>query len=223
VLPQKAPQTEKPVLINHPLDFQLRDLDHEHLYLSGRGFTRHTIERFGLGFCQRGYFKDRVVIPLYSTEERLIGYAGRITNDDEIGEDCPKYLFPGTRERDGKILEFRKSEFVYNGHRLKNPVDDLVVVEGFPSVWWLSQCGFANMVALMGWSCSEEQAKRIVSLVKPHGRVWLVPDGDESGERCAECVLPQISPHRFIRWVKLEQGKQPTDYHEARLREFLNP
>jgi len=107
--------------------------------------------------------------------------------------------------------QFHKSEFLYAGYRITSPVDDLVVVEGFPSVWWLTQHSFANVVGLMGWCCSEKQAKLIVALVKPSGRVWVMPDGDESGERCAETSLLQVAPHRLVRWLKLEAGKQPTD------------
>jgi hypothetical protein len=50
-----------------------------------------------------------------------------------------------------------------------------------------------------------------------------MPDGDESGIRCAQTALPLIAPHRFIRWVKLDEKKQPTDYDGARLRTLLNP
>jgi DNA primase len=63
----------------------------------------------------------------------------------------------------------------------------------------------------MGADCSEKQAELIVSLVKPNGRVWIVPDGDKAGERHAQTLLSLISPYRFVRWVKLDEGKQPTD------------
>src|ERR1039458_7636107 len=103
----------------------------------GRGFTPETNERFDLGFCSRGMLKDRVAIPLQDAAGRLIGYAGRVVDDSTITEDNPRYRFPGERNRDGKIFEFRKTLFLYNGYRIKAPVDDLVVVEGFTGVWCL--------------------------------------------------------------------------------------
>jgi len=220
--PEKKPvQTEiketRPVWINAPLDFELKDLNREHPYLAGRGLTAETIEKFGLGFCSRGYFKGRVVTPLYSSEARLIGYAGRLVNDEDIGENFPKYLFPGTRERSDEILEFRKSEFLYNGYRFKSPLDDLIVVEGFFSVHWLDQCKIPNVAALMGWACSEQQAKLIVSHVKPNGRVWIVSDGDEAGERCATNIFQLVAPQRAVRWIRLEKGRQPTDCSKEEL------
>ena len=112
----------------------------------------------------------------------LIGYAGRVVDDNLITEDNPRYRFPGERERDGKLFEFRKTLFLYNGFRIKAPVDDLIVVEGFTGVWWLVQNGLPDVVATMGSDCSEKQAELIVSLVKPDGRVWIVPDGDKAGD-----------------------------------------
>src|SRR6185437_14869924 len=115
------------------------------------------------------------------------------------------------RERDGKIFEFRKTLFLYNGFRFENPLDELVVVESFTSVWWLTQNQIPQVVATMGADCSDEQAALISKLVKPDGRVWMISDGDPAGERLALAVLAKVSPHRFIRWVKCENGKQPTD------------
>ncbi len=228
----QAPKPEAPphvkqgtgtTLINARLDFELKTLDYEHAYLPSRGFNEETIQEFGLGYCSKGYLQGRIAIPLHDQLGRLVGYAGRIVDDTLIDENNPKYKFPGTRDHKGITYEFRKSEFLYGGYRIKEPVDDLIVVEGFPSVWWLHQNAIRNAVALMGWSCSESQATLIVSHTKPNGRVWLISDGDDAGNRCAESVLPQVAKHRFIRWVKLADGKQPTDYTGAELRSFLNP
>lgn len=202
---------ERRVEINAPLDFALQGLDVKHPYLVSRGFTAETITEFGLGFCARGLMAGRIAIPLHDSAGKLIGYAGRLVDDSSIDEEYPKYKLPGKREREGIVHEFHKSLFVYNGHRITKPVDDLIVVEGFPSVWWLWQAGLRNVVGLMGSSCSHEQAQIIANLVSPNGRVWLFPDGDDAGTRCAETVFAMLGPHRFTRWVKLDNRKQPTD------------
>jgi hypothetical protein len=49
----------------------------------------------------------------------------------------------------------------------------------------------------------------------------VVPDGNEAGTRCAESVLARVSPFRFIKWLKLDEGKQPTDYPGVFFREEL--
>jgi DNA primase len=219
--PESNSEEKKPVVANAPLDFALKDLDSAHPYLKERGLNENTIEKFGLGHCSRGYFKDRIVIPLHSAGGSLIGYAGRVTDDSKISETCPKYLFPGSRERDGRILDFRKSEFLYNGYRFKAPVDDLVVVEGFFSVHWLYQCGIESVVGLMGWACSEEQGDSIITLTKPGGRVWIFSDGDGPGEKCAASVFHLVAPHRSVRWARLTEGRQPTDCPKEELTKTL--
>ncbi len=218
--PNGAPRKKLPVVVNSPLDFELKDLDREHPYLKGRGFTAETIEHFGLGFCNRGLMKGRVVIPIHNTDGDLVGYAGRLVDDNAIDEKNPKYLFPGPRERNGKLLEFHKSLLAYNAHRLTWPMEDLIVVEGFPACWWLTQWGYTNVVALMGSSCSEEQARLIVSGIVPDGRVWIFADADDGGDKCAASALTQIVPHRFCRWVKLSNG-QPTDCTPGDLAQLL--
>jgi DNA primase len=207
---QKEADT-RPVRVNPPLDFALKGLNQRHPYLAQRGFRRETVIHFGLGYCTRGMLKERIAIPLHDTDGNLIGYAGRLVDDAAVTGENPKYKMPSMRERDGVVYEFRKSLFLYNRHRLPPSVSDLVVVEGFPSVWWLWQETDAHVVSLMGASCSDEQARLIVEAVEPDGRVWIMPDGNEAGERCGLELLKQVAIHRFVRWVRLTDGNQPTD------------
>jgi len=224
----KPPERETPPpveqrvkVINPPLDFALKELDASHPYLFQRGFTRATVDHFGLGYCGRGLLAGRIAIPLHDQQARLIGYAGRLVDDSAVNEDNPRYRFPGPRERKGVPVEFRKTWFLYNGHRFKEPLGELIVVEGFTAVWWLHQHGFSNVGAPMGADFSERQAELLVKLTRPDARIWLLPDGDKAGERCAGEMLRAISPHRFCRWVRLHEGQQPTDLAAQQLKAHL--
>jgi DNA primase len=218
---QEDLEAERPdSVVNAPLDFELQRLDYSHPYLRERGFTEETIKAFGLGYCERGLMKGRIAIPLHDAEGALIGYAGRIVDEEAIGKDTPRYLFPGSRERNGTRHEFRKSAFLYNGFRVAK-ASRLVVVESFTGVWWLTQAGITNVVALMGASCSETQAALLRDLVPEDGSVWLFPDGDKAGERLAGETLVMLAPHRFVRLVKLSEGQQPTDLSPEELRRRL--
>src|ERR1700730_6519508 len=113
--PKKNEESEtENVVINAPLDFELKGLDAAHPYLFNRRFTEETIERFGLGYCSRGLLANRIAIPLHNFEGSVVGYAGRVIDDAAISEDNPKYKFPGGRKRNGVIHEFRKSFLLYN-------------------------------------------------------------------------------------------------------------
>lgn len=203
-------QARPVVVVNAPLDFTLKALDAEHPYLKARGLTSDSIAHFGLGYCSRGLMQERIVIPLHDARGRLIGYAGRVVDDATINEENPKYRFPAARERDGKRYEFHKSEFLYRGFEIRQPVHDLVVVEGFASVWKFWDFGLREVVALMGASCSDVQAKLISDHLDPDGTAWVMPDAGEAGERCAASVLTRVARQRRCRWAKLNRG-QPTD------------
>lgn len=205
-------KTDLTVIVNPPLEFTLNHLDAEHPYLHDRGLTTETIAKFGLGFASRGMLKDRIAIPIHNDAGELVGYAGRIVDDELIGEDCPKYLFPGAREKGRQRIEFHKSELLYNLHRLQGGDDlDLVVCEGFASVWHLDQCGFPNSVALMGSDCSDVQLRFIRERCGDEGTVWLFPDDDRAGEKLATSLAPRIAEFCKTRWIRGERH-QPTDY-----------
>jgi DNA primase len=163
-------------IVNAPLDFELQGLDFNHPYLKSRGFSSATISHFGVGFCSRGILKNRIAIPLRSHMGALVGYAGRVVDDRTISETNPRYCFPSKRERGGKLFEFRKTQFLYNGFALKPPVSDLIIVEGFASVWWLHQNGLSNVVATMGADFARRQGELILSVVAPSDRVWFLSD-----------------------------------------------
>jgi DNA primase len=208
-------------MVNPPLDFELKDLDPHHPYLLGRGFNLATIGHFHLGFCPKGLLKERLVIPLHDQAGRLIAYAGRLVDDKLVSEQNPRYRFPSKREHNGKTFEFRKTHFLYNGFRLEVPVHDLVIVEGFTAVWWLFQHDIRTVVALMGSDMSERQAQIVLDLVPANGTLWVMPDGDEAGERCAQSVFSTLGPHRFVRWAKLPHKRQPTDLTGPELVQLL--
>lgn len=222
-----AAEETKRILVNAPLDFELKSLDPNHRFVSDRGITPETAVEFGLGYCNRGLMKGRIAIPLHDAGGRLIGYAGRLVDELSIDENNPKYLFPSRRERGGMVYEFKKSLFLYNGFR-QCPPGPTIVVEGFASVWWLSQNDYCNTVALMGSSCSPEQADLLVKLANDFGQlppdeVWVMPDGDDAGERMAMSVFAQIGTRAPMRWLKLPAGKQPTDCTADDLRRLIPP
>src|SRR6185437_14970292 len=100
-----------------------------------------------------------IAIPIHTSESKLVGYCGRVVDDTLISEENPRYKFPPKREHKGLIYEFQKTKLLYNAHRISGPVESLVLVEGFASVWWLHQMGVPNAVALMGWCMSEVQGE----------------------------------------------------------------
>jgi hypothetical protein len=57
-------------------------------YMSMRGFYRETLRDWGVGFCDRGYFGGRIIIPFECPNGKSF------TARDLTGEQEPKYLNP---------------------------------------------------------------------------------------------------------------------------------
>jgi DNA primase len=206
----KTDPTLKEFIVNAPLDFELKDLDPNHDYLRKRGFTPETIDLFGLGYCARGRMAGRIAIPLHNFEGNLVGYAGRLV-EKSPEPSVSKYLFPGTRTHKGVTYEFKKSFLLYNANRVPIGRDDLILTEGFASVWWLTQNGFPNCVAVMGSTISEEQADLACTLVVKGGRVTIFPDRDDAGNKFAQQATQLFSNKAKTRCVTSNDGVQPTD------------
>lgn len=216
-----APPPQKEPLINTALPFTLRDLDPKHPYLTDRGLTPETIRQFGLGFCSRGRLNGRIAIPIHDWDGHLIAYAGRLVDEGKVNSENPKYLFPGSRVHNGNTYEFRKSLIVYNAHRVKPRPSNLIIVEGFASVWWLTQNGFPNCVALMGSSLSDEQTNIIGGIVGDRGHVTVLTDGDAPGMRCHDEIRAKLSRGIKIHRPTLNIGAQPTDFTKDELESII--
>lgn len=64
-------------------------------YLSERGLSKDEVEEYDLHYSQSGYWKNRVIIPIYDKHGKLIAFQGRIVNPEYTGKD--RYLTEGPR------------------------------------------------------------------------------------------------------------------------------
>jgi DNA primase len=216
----KAPESREP-LVNAPLDFELKGLEHEHPALTGGGLLLKTIVRFGAGFCSRGMLAGKVAIPLHDPEGRLVGYAGADSGGGPIDRCRPALSFPEGRERKGRRLEFRPSLLLYNAHRVGTGLDEIIVAPGPEAVWWLHQCGFPNAVAPLGDELSERQAELVAGIVRPDGRVRVLLPRERDEGRMALSLLIRLSSLRFIRTFSVPTGGLVSDMGAEALSEAL--
>jgi len=180
---------------NKPLTFNLQNIDHAHPYLSERGVSVETAEKFGIGFFPgKGSMHGRIVIPIHDAKGELLGYAGRSIDGSE-----PRYKFPAG---------FHKSMVLYNLHRaIAEEIFErrIVVVEGFFDCLAVTAAGFP-CVALMGSSMSETQEELIV---RHFNGVCILLDDDEAGREGLMDCLMRLG-RRIWAWAPaLPEGKQP--------------
>jgi DNA primase len=194
---------------NPPIRMELT-LDPKHPYLARRGLTEETIATFGLGYCGRGLMRGRIAIPVHDTDGNLVAYAGRWPGDAGWPEGEGKYKLP---------KGFEKSAVLFNLHRVvPDGLEDVIVVEGYWSVFRLHQFGIENVVALMGRGFSAAQEKL---LVEHFSQVILLLDGDAPGREATAAILPRLARKMYVRAPEVPEGKSPDDLEDHAIADLI--
>lgn len=195
----------KNTIFQDDLGFRLK-LDTGHSYIIKRNITLSTARYFGIGYCDNGYFKNRIAIPIYSDNNTLVAYAGRAIDDT-----LPKYLFP---------KNFKKLDYLFNFNRIVDSFNNqpIFIVEGFFDVLNLFQLGF-SAIAIMGCSISDTQLKLFKSL---DAFYYLLLDGDNTG-RYAASKISKLFGSVNIRFnnIMLTDNLQPDNLSKSFLDSLL--
>ncbi|MCZ7644129.1 MAG: DNA primase [Planctomycetota bacterium] len=167
-----------------------------------------ALERAGLaGLRDDGspydYFRGRLMFPIHDSQQRVIGFGGRI-----LGDGQPKYL--NTRE----TPLFEKSRTIYGLPQARDAIVETkraIVVEGYTDVIVCHQFGIRNVVACLGTALTADHARKLGRLAD---ELLVLTDADEAGasaaERCLEMLFQEDVPARIAR---LEgQEKDPCEF-----------
>ena len=148
----------------------------------------------------------RLIVPIIDGMKRIIAFGGRVLVKDKL----PKYK--NTRD----TILFDKSNELFGQDtvkklRMTQPVNDLIVVEGYMDVISLWQAGVKNAVASMGTALTQRQA----AILKRYcDKVYICYDGDAAGQKARRVaarrtrsrrVRPQVRRGRLHRTAR--QGK----------------
>ena len=125
-------------------------------YLKSRGITDEIIEKFGIGFCDKGSHSGRIVIPSYDLKGNLNYYVGRSWDPNSRA----KYRNP---EAEKEKIIFWESLIDWN--------KDIYLVEGAFDGMFLD-----NPVVMLGKHMSELLFETIYNKAK--GNVIICLDGD---------------------------------------------
>ncbi len=158
---------------------------------------------------ERGYYdfyRDRLIVPTYSTTGEIIAFGGRALGDGE-----PKYLNSPTTP----VYTKGRHLFALNLARRAAQGDrTLIVVEGYLDCIALHQAGFENSVAALGTSFTPEQA---TELHKYAEYVALCFDGDAAGNAAATKAIDIASKAvehtgSSVSVVSLPPGEDPDSF-----------
>ncbi len=152
---------------------------------SRAGIKGDTLVRAGLAYKKKtgeGYvdrFRARVMFPILSLSGKPVAFGGRRIDGITPDEDVAKYV------NSAETTIYHKSEHLYGLVTARDEIRKAgaaYLVEGYIDLLALVQAGLLNVVASLGTSLTEEQAKLLGRFA---GRVVIVYDGDDAGRSAA--------------------------------------
>ncbi len=199
-----SPTTVKKFGLGASLDFfSLPD------YLAGKGYSRQDLLDSGaVGEAKNGKLVDfeagRLIFPIINAFDEVVAFGGRLLEKSDFAK------YKNTRE----TLLFNKRKTLYNINLLKKlkrkqPIKEVIMVEGYMDTISLFQGGFENVVASMGTSLTTEQAR----LVKRYSdNVLISYDGDFAGQNADLRGLEILKDEKLnVRVVPMPDGLDPDD------------
>ena len=170
--------------------------------LTKKGYSTLEMENFGLGNGYNDLYYDRIMFPLFDTNNNVVGFSGRIYNTSSDS----KYI--NTKE----TPIFKKGELLYNYYNAKDEariLKNVIVVEGFMDVIRLYSVGIKNVVALMGTALTKEQ---IILLKRLSNNIYLCLDGDSAGKKAMLSIGDELVKNGCNTFVIALEDLDPDEY-----------
>jgi hypothetical protein len=138
------------------------------------------IERWGLGYCTEGQYAGYIIIPVYDLDNNVRTFQGR--------------RFYGVGDKNKNPYQVEK--IVFNLRHAQS-FPGIVIVEGpwdaMAQHVTLSKELNVSSIALLGHTCSVEQARQIAQFLKPEF-TWIALDPDvkeEEREKVASALMAE--------------------------------
>ena len=177
-------------------------------FLLKKGYSRQDMLDSGAVSEVEGRLLDsqggRLIFPIINAFDEVVAFGGRSLKPTDYAK------YKNTKE----TLIFNKSKMLYNINRLKKlrragGLKEVIMVEGYMDTISLYMGGFKNVVASMGTSLTQEQAR----LIKRYaGTVLISYDGDSAGQKANMRGLEILKSEGLdVKVVPLPEGLDPDD------------
>ena len=184
-------------------------------YLLGKGYTRAEMKEAGLieQKADRWYdvFYGRLMIPIINNLGEVVAFGGRLID--------PGTHIPVKYRNSTNTPIFDKSRTLYAINLLKKkkqrePVNNVIITEGYMDVLALHKAGFDTAVASMGTALTYAQAKLIRNYST---NVYISYDGDSAGQTATLRGLDILRDAGLnVKVVSLPDGLDPDDLIKER-------
>ena len=148
-------------------------------------------------------FRDRLMFPIIDVRGNIIGFGGRIMNNDD--PNAAKYL----NSPETMIFNKRKNLFALNLAK-KSKLGYLILVEGYMDAIALHQYGFDCAVASLGTALTEDHA---ALLTRYTDQVVLIYDGDKAGQNATQRAIPILEKAGLqVKVLRMKDAKDPDEF-----------
>lgn len=150
-------------------------------------------------------FRDRVMFPIRDTQGRVIGFGGRVLNQEE-----PKYL----NSPETPLFHKGKELYgLYEARRAIRDIDCFIVVEGYMDVIALAQHGIRHVVGTLGTATT---AEHLTKLLRYTQKIVFCFDGDRAGREAAwralQVALPLLNDGVQLSFMFLPAAEDPDSF-----------
>ena len=185
-------------------------------YLKSKDVNEFDMAELGLivmpqdkGKIAHDFFRNRVMIPIFDKQNRVVAFGGRI-----LGDGQPKYL------NSPETTLFNKRKMLYNYNFARDKAYEnkrLIICEGYMDVIALDKFGFSYAAAPMGTALTEDQIETAWKVI---GEPILCFDGDNAGVKAAfrsiDRALPILKPGYSLQFMFLPDGQDPDEFLRAK-------
>ena len=178
-------------------------------WLRTKGYTDQELRDSGLVTVSRkngnlfDRFRDRLMFPIIDVRGNVIGFGGRIMNNQD--KSAAKYL----NSPETLIFNKRKNLFALNLAK-KSKLGYLILVEGYMDAIALHQFGFDCAVASLGTALTEDGANLLSRYTE---QVVLIYDGDEAGQNATQRAIPILEKAGLqVKVLKMRDAKDPDEF-----------
>ena len=195
-------------------------------FLAKHGIRPDAAQRFGCVQFPMGYYENRIVFPVRSVSQQLVGFVAT----DVLGQE--RWLKEHPHWYDSELRSTRPAEpgdyrkvlyprgFSVGQHLMGVHDTDMTkgafLVEGFRDMLKLRQEGFLGSLALGGSSVSDAQVELLSKLGTK--RVVVLMDGDEAGRQAAPRVAQKCCKFFDDVYVTdIDNNRDPKDLTKAEL------